>query len=169
MKWYMKWIISWTDFISSEQSWKTSAQKKKILGRNRNQSDLCCLAIYNFIYLYSTLHQSSGKKKQLEIWLILVSQELFERELVVHFLLHHSRKSFVRKGFDPEIRWEIYLVTYRGYLTRSVLLVCTHGMPDRKVFFASNRKYIVCFNKTFRLKSSLWDFSAFADSLLCKY
>ena len=36
-----------------------------------------------FIYLYSTLHSLQVKKK--EILLILVSQEIFERKLVVHF------------------------------------------------------------------------------------
>ena len=42
------------------------------------------LAIYNCVYLYSILH-SRKVKKQLEIRLILVSQALFERKLVVHF------------------------------------------------------------------------------------
>ena len=39
------------------------------------------LAIYNFTYLYSTLHSLQVKNN----WLILVSQELFERKIVAHF------------------------------------------------------------------------------------
>ena len=62
-------------------------------------SSLCFLAIYNFIYLYSTLH-SLQVKKQFEIWLLLVSQELFERKLVVHFLLHYWKKWFFSEGID---------------------------------------------------------------------
>ena len=66
-------------------------------------------AIYNFIYFHSTQH-CLQVKKQLEIGLNLFSTELFERKLVVHFLLYYSRKWFFRKGFDPEHWWEIYLV-----------------------------------------------------------
>ena len=50
--------------------------------------------------------------------LILVSQKLFERKLVAHFLLDNSSERFFSKGFDAEHWWEIYLV---AFLTRSVI------------------------------------------------
>ena len=49
-------------------------------------------------------------KKQLEILLNVFSKELFERKLVVHFLLYYSGQWFFSKGVDPEHWWEIYLV-----------------------------------------------------------
>ena len=49
---------------------------------------------------------------------ILVSQKLFERKLVAHFLLDNSSKGFFSKGFDAEHWWGIYLV---AFLTRSVI------------------------------------------------
>ena len=44
--------------------------------------------------------QSSGQKNNWKC----DSLELFERELVVYFVLHYSRNRFFRKGFDPELR-----------------------------------------------------------------
>ena len=60
-----------------------------------------------------------------EISLILVSQKLFERKLVAHFLLDNSSKGFFRKGFDAGHWWEIYLFVF---LTRSVLAACFVGI-----------------------------------------
>ena len=51
--------------------------------------------------------KNKKRRKQLEIWLILDSQELFEKwKLVVHSMLRYSRKRSFKKGFVPELRWE---------------------------------------------------------------
>ena len=60
------------------------------------KSHLNCLAIYIYFVLKSA--QSSDKKK-----LKCDSEGLFERKLVVYFVLHYSRSRFFRKGFDPEV------------------------------------------------------------------
>ena len=62
-----------------------------------------CLAIY--IHFVLNFAQSSGIKNYWKC----DSEELFERNLVVNFVLHYSRKRLFRKGFNPELRWEIYL------------------------------------------------------------
>ena len=51
------------------------------------------LAIYNFLYLYSSLHSLLVKSN-----LKLVSQELFERKLVVHFCFIIERSGSSVKG-----------------------------------------------------------------------
>ena len=55
-----------------------------------------------YLYLIVLNSAKSSGKKQLEIWQILVSQELFERKFAIHFLLHYSRKGLFSKRFDPE-------------------------------------------------------------------
>ena len=88
-----------------------------------------------YIYLYLILH---GLPVTLEISLILVSQKLFERKLVAHFLLDNSSKGFSRNGFDAEHWWEIYLV---AFLTRSMLAACfvaiAYGNLTRLSFLSS--------------------------------
>ena len=54
----------------------------------------------------SVVWQSSGKKNNWKC----DNQELFERKLVDYFMLHYSRKSFFRKGFEPEIYFVAYMV-----------------------------------------------------------
>ena len=57
--------------------------------------------VFLFLFvLYSTLHSIQVKKDIGNV----DSQELFERKLVVYFVLHYSRKRFFRKGFDAELR-----------------------------------------------------------------
>ena len=55
------------------------------------------LAIYIYFVLNSA--QSSGKKSNWKC----DSEELFERKLVVYFVLHYSRERFFRKGFNLEL------------------------------------------------------------------
>ena len=76
--------------------------------------DLCCLAI--FIYLYSTLHNLQVKNNWKRN-----NEELFERKLVVYLVLHYSRKKFFRKGFDLEI----YFVAYSNLTGLGFLSSCT--------------------------------------------
>ena len=47
------------------------------------------------IYIYFVLNSAKVKKK----WKC-DSEELFERKLVVSFVLHYLRSRFFRKGFD---------------------------------------------------------------------
>ena len=56
-----------------------------------------------------------------KMWRILVGEELTCRKLVVHFMLHYSRKTFSRKGFMNR-----NLFSCRRFLTTwpRVLLVC---------------------------------------------
>ena len=110
----------------------TNSEKESKLFSGTRSVFTKSLAIYDFIYRCSTLHSLQVKKKkqqqqqQTEIWLILVSQELLERRVVVHFTLYYSRERFFTKGFVPEIPAGI-LFSCVCFLTGSVLLVCTHA------------------------------------------
>ena len=65
-----------------------------------SNSDLCCLAIY--FHLCSTL-RNFQVQKLLDMCVIHVGGEVTCRKLVVHFMLHYCSKTFLRKGFDPEL------------------------------------------------------------------
>ena len=74
-----------------------------------------CICVYlsrsklsgNLHYFVFNSAQSSGKKKKWKC----DSEDLFQRKLVVYFVLHYSQKRFFRKGVLPELS-EFYLIAY---------------------------------------------------------
>ena len=118
-----------------------------------------------YFYLFVLNSAQFSGEKQLEIWIIVVSWDLFERKLAVRFLFHYSRKEFLSKRFDPKHWWEVYLVAYGLFslLTRSVT-ACLHAHNKMGSFFLpSKSKYVVSFNNIFGCKWFLKYLSVFVD------
>ena len=111
------------------------------------KSHLGCLAVYIYFVLNSA--QSSGKRKNWKC----DSEELFERKLIVYFVLHYSRKRFVRKGFDPEL-WDWNL-----FNCNTDCVSCLHPCNwDRKGFLSLVANMLsVSINVSW--ERFLWDFS----------
>ena len=83
----------------------------------------CLLSGYLHLFCTQMCTVFKGKKWKCD------SDNLFKRKLVVYFVLHYSSKRFFRTGFDPELRWQIYLRD-----TDNLFFVCTHAIEIRRVF-----------------------------------
>ena len=59
--------------------------------------------VWLFTFICAQLCAIFRLKKLLDMCVIHVGGEVTCRELVVHFMLHYCSKTFLRKGFDPEL------------------------------------------------------------------
>ena len=108
-------------------------------------------------------------RKQLEIWLILDSQELFEKwKLVVHSMLRYSRKKVLQKRVCSWTPVRIYLVAC-GF-SHGVCCLFVRTEWNRTGFLPLIANMLFVSNIIFVQKRFLWhSFCTCGFIVLCKY